>query len=182
METSIKDYLTVQVQLYWGPWTNTVNKNSKQIWFKFLKKNYNFLKRILFEAISSFCYATDMLSFLKRSVQKFIAIFLKTLILKQRNFSLQFRKKKYWKALPWSVGEIKNDLSFNWRIYACPYFVVLSDIFILFFSQSSSRHSTINYCRHFSWVCHWPCCFFLCYNRHHHHKVNVNCVHLHAIF
>lgn len=73
-------------------------------------------------------------------------------------------------------------LSFNWRIYACPYFVVFSDIFILFFSQSSSRHSTITYCRHFSWMCHWPCCFFLCYNRHHHHKVNVNCVHLHAIF
>lgn len=91
-------------------------------------------------------------------------------------------EKNYWMSLPWSVGEIENDLSFNWRIYACPYFVVLFNIFILFFSQSSSRHWTINYCRHFSWVCHWPCCFFLCYNRHHHHKVNVNCVHLHAIF
>lgn len=102
--------------------------------------------------------------------------------IKTKEFFFTISKKKYWKALPWSVGEIKNDLSFNWRIYACPYFVVLSDIFILFFSQSSSRHSTINYCRHFSWVCHWPCCFFLCYNRHHHHKVNVNCVHLHAIF
>lgn len=91
-------------------------------------------------------------------------------------------EKNYWMPLPWSVGEIENDLSFNCRIYACPYFVVFFDIFILFFSQSSSRHSTITNCRHFSWVCHWPCCFFLCYNGHHHHKVNVNCVHLHAIF
>lgn len=47
METSIKDYLTVQVQ-------NTVNKNSKQIWFKLLKIIYKFLKQILFEAISGF--------------------------------------------------------------------------------------------------------------------------------